>query len=1182
MRNMQRVLHCALRPAFTLLLAFAFLLPAAPAALAQDSATIHYYNPDGDYADWGLHVWEDAASPTDWASPLPPTGEDDFGIYWEAPLKPDAVTLGLIVHRGDEKDPGNDMFLDLTAATEAWIISGDPLLYTEQPDPSAKPNGDLNKLRAHWVSRDTIAYPAPEDMPDDAVIELLDAFNGDMQLTLDGIMGAGVTRTPLVVDEAGLAEDVLARFPHLNGYLALTLPEEKLKAVPALLKGQLAVQIAAADGSLIDATGVQLPGVIDELYSYDGPLGITWDDDAPTLSVWAPTAKRVRLLLYPDSETETPSETITLRNDNGVWSAVGAPEWSGRYYLYEVTVFVPATGRVEKNLVSDPYAVSLARNSTRSQIVDLNDPALKPDGWDDLVKPELDAPEDITVWELQMRDFSALDATVPAEHRGAYLAFTDADSAPVAHLQRLAGAGLTHLHLLPTFDIATINEDKAAWESPDPADLAELPPDSPEQQALIGATNELDAYNWGYDPYHYMVPEGSYASDPDGAARILEYRQMVQSLNEMGLRLVADVVFNHTAASGQAERSVLDKIVPGYYHRLNADGLVETSTCCQNTATEHNMMRKLMLDALKVWATAYKIDAFRFDLMGHHMAADMMAVREMLDGLTVENDGVDGASIYVYGEGWDFGEVANNARGANATQLNLPGTGIGTFNDRLRDAVRGVGPFDTGADLARQGFVSGLSVYPNDYDWGGPENAPARLGLLADWIKVGLSGNLQDYLLLDHRGYALTGSEVDYNGSPAGYTLDPQENVVYADKHDNQTFFDTVQLTAPAAATAAERAQMAQLGHALVLLSQGVPFQQAGTEMLRSKSFDRDSYNSGDWFNFLDFAAVDTGFGRGLPSAEKNESDWPSLQPLLANGDLAPTPELVEATIANFTDFLLVRYSSPLFRLQTAEQVQAILRFLNGGPEGIPGLIVMSLADLGEDAGDVDADNELIVVLFNAQPESVTYSDDVLLGLDLALHPVLAERGGRYADVGYDAETGAITVPAHTAAVLVAAELPADFAERLAGLDAVLADVRSSQPSLEEIEADAAAAAEAAAPAPDPDRPSPTAVSFPGTIGAALGGADWAPDDAAVQAANAGGGLWMFTGSLPAGDYFFKAAIDGAWDENYGLGGAQGGDDIPLTLAAETEVTFFYDRATNAVWAEDGSGTVLAGARAAE
>jgi len=163
------------------------------------------------------------------------------------------------------------------------------------------------------------------------------------------------------------------------------------------------------------------------------------------------------------------------------------------------------------------------------------------------------------------------------------------------HLAALADAGLSHVHLLPTFDIATISEDKSSWIAPDPAQLVTMAPDSEKQQAAVVSTQAVDAYNWGYDPFHFFAPEGSYSTNPNGSQRILEYRAMVQSLNQIGLRVVNDVVFNHINASGQDANSVLDKIVPGYYHRLNADGVVETSTCCQNTATEHAMMGKLMV-----------------------------------------------------------------------------------------------------------------------------------------------------------------------------------------------------------------------------------------------------------------------------------------------------------------------------------------------------------------------------------------------------------------------------------------------------------------------------------------------------------------------------------------------------------------------------------------------------------
>ena len=927
------------------------LVAGLPVAQAQDAAgdtaTVHYFRPDGAYEGWGLHVWKDAAAETAWAEPLPQSGTDDFGVYWQVPLKPDGAALGFIIHMGDTKDPGPDQGLDLTVATEAWIISGDPLVYTAQPDPGAKPNGDLSKARAQWLTADTLAYPPPAGLPADATFRLWDAFNGGLQLTVEGLTGAGSAATELAVDPAGLGDELLARFPHLAGYLALKLPAEKLVNVPTQLKGQLALEVKDGAGALLDATGVQIPGVLDDLFAYDGPLGLAWEDGVPTLRLWAPTAKRVRIQLFDSAVDATPALTQTLTNEQGVWSITGDASWQNKFYLYQVNVFQPATGKVESNLVTDPYALSLAANSARSQLVDLNDPALMPEGWAELAKPPLAAPEDIIVYELHVRDFSAADATVPEADRGTYRAFLDPATSGMQHLAALAAAGLTHLHLLPTFDIATIDEIRSNWQEPDAAALAALPPDSEEQQAAVNAVRDRDGFNWGYDPFHYFVPEGSYSSDPNGAQRILEYRQMVQALNAAGLRVVNDVVFNHTNASGQNEKSVLDKIVPGYYHRLSADGFVETSTCCQNTATEHAMMGKLMLDALRTWAVDYKIDAFRFDLMGHHMKEEMLAVRQMLDSLTLAADGVDGKSIYVYGEGWDFGEVAGNARGVNATQRNLAGTGIGTFNDRLRDAVRGVGPFDSGDDLRRQGFVSGLAVTPNDYDWGGEAAAAERLGLLTDWIKVGLAGNLADYQLVDHRGYVLAGAEIDYNGAPAGYTADPQENIVYVDKHDNQTFFDVIQLAAPAGATLADRARMAELGHAIVLLSQGVPFQQAGTEILRSKSFDRDSYNSGDWFNAIDWSLGGSGFGRGLPMADKNENSWEIMRPLLADPALLPAGALMQESADHFQQWLAVRSASPLLRLQSAAAVQALLRFHNSGPGATPGVIVMSVADTG-------------------------------------------------------------------------------------------------------------------------------------------------------------------------------------------------------------------------------------------
>ncbi|MCA9957146.1 MAG: hypothetical protein KC434_20600, partial [Anaerolineales bacterium] len=290
-------------------------------------------------------------------------------------------------------------------------------------------------------------------------------------------------------------------------------------------------------GQTINAAGLQIPGVLDDLYPYDGDLGVTFSDGVPTLTLWAPTARGVRLHLFDNADPNTEAEILVMRPtpSNGTWSITGEPDWAGKYYLYEVQVYVPTESSVQTNLVTDPYSFSLATNSTRSQIVDLTDPTTMPEGWADVVKPGIAAPEDIVIYELHIRDFSVNDPSVPEELRGTYDAFTVMDSNGMQHLAALSEAGLTHLHLLPSFDIATIDEDKSTWVTPSFEELATYPSDSEEQQALISAIRDQDPFNWGYDPFHYTVPEGSYAVNPEGINRIIEYRQMVEALNQIGL-----------------------------------------------------------------------------------------------------------------------------------------------------------------------------------------------------------------------------------------------------------------------------------------------------------------------------------------------------------------------------------------------------------------------------------------------------------------------------------------------------------------------------------------------------------------------------------------------------------------------------------------------------------------------
>ncbi len=922
---------------------------------------------------------------------------------------------------------GANIPFTVPSSCREMLFRYDPATHVLTVSSEGEPPGDLRRARAHWLTADTVAWN-PAGFPPGGTVELQYDPAGGLRLEPSGVSGGTVI--PLSQDPAGLSAELRARFPHLASYLAFKLPASRRAEVPEALKSQLAVSAKASDGTLLDATSLQIPGALDDLYPYDGPLGLTFAHGRPTLRLWAPTARSVKLDLFPTSEAAAPERVLALTPDpaTGVWKIDGMPAWNGHFYLYEVEVFVRATGKVERNLVTDPYSVSLSRNSRRSQIVDLASRDWMPPGWRSLQKPRLRAPEDIVLYELHVRDFSASDPSVPEALRGTFRAFT-LDSHGTRHLRALAQAGLTHVHLLPAFDIATIEEDKSLWK--DPGDLSGYPPASDRQQAAVVAVANEDAYNWGYDPWHYTVPEGAYAVRPDGADRVLEFRQMVQGLNRLGLRVVMDVVYNHTAASGQNAKSVLDRVVPGYYHRLDGEGQVEHSTCCENTASEHHMMEKLLVDSVLTWAKQYKVDGFRFDIMGHHMKRNMVALRRALDALTPERDGVDGRKVYLYGEGWNFGEVANGARGENATQLNMAGTGIGTFNDRLRDGARGGGPF---SGLQEQGFLTGLFVDPNGTAQGSPGEQRDRLLHEMDWIRVGLAGNLADYTFVDRSGNTVRGRDIDYNGQPAGYTADPQEVINYVEAHDNETLFDAIQLKAPPATTLDARVRIQNLGVSLLLFGQGVPFLHAGVELLRSKSLDRNSYNSGDWFNRLDYSARGNNWGVGLPPAPDNQANWPVMAPLLADPALRPSSEDLRSARAHLVETLAIRDSSPLFRLRTAEEVRARLRFYNTGPSQVPGLIAFSLSD-EDDAGrrwsdDHEGDDdhghgtapfERVVVLLNAGPGAQTLVVPELARLRLRLHPVQRNSADPVVRTAlFDRSSGTFTVPGRTAAVFVA------------------------------------------------------------------------------------------------------------------------------------------------------------------
>jgi pullulanase-type alpha-1,6-glucosidase len=869
------------------------------------------------------------------------------------------------------------------------------------------PQGNIDEARAYWLAPGVFAWP----IADGNSVSLHYSADATLAISDEGLTGADEV-IPLVRDGV-VGGQIAEKFRHLTGLPVYRLDDARLADVPHILKTQFALAATDSSGAPVDATGVQHPGVLDALFDHDGELGVSFDGETPTLRVWAPTARSVNLHLF-DGTDGTAATVVPMVEDaaTGTFEAVGDASWDRMYYLYEVEVFARYSGQVETFMVTDPYSLSLSMDSLRSQIVNLNDDDLKPDGWDSLAKPGLPAPEDVAIYELHVRDFSVHDDTVPPAIQGTFRAFAE-KTRGAKHLLRLANAGLSHVHLLPAFDCATIPEDRATHA--DPGDLTDFAPNATDQQAAIGEIRDQDGFNWCYDPFHYTTPEGSYSTDPNGPARIIEFREMVAGLNRLGLRTVMDVVYNHTSGSEGGEKSVLDKIVPGYYHRLNDAGYIETSSCCANTATEHAMMEKLMLDSLRVWATQYKVDGFRFDLMGHHTKANIENARDMLQALTVDDDGVDGNSIYVYGEGWNFGEVANNARFEQATQANMgQGTGVGSFNDRLRDAVRGGGPFDTGEDhVRRQGFINGLYTDPNALNSGDGSELEELLRL-TDWIRLGLAGTLANFEFEDRLGNVVSGADIDYFGNPgAGYTSDPQEIINYAAAHDNETLFDISQYKLPVDTSTVDRIRVLNLANSIVALSQGVPLFHAGQDIARSKSLDRNSFNSGDWFNYIDWSYEEIGWARGLPPAEDNQSNWDEQSALLGNPALAAVDsDDIRIAGAHMREMLQIRGSSPLFRLRTGQAVMEQVAFHNTGPEQTPGVIVMSLSD----------DNAMqIVVVFNASPNSQTHTLQSAAGQAFALHEVQRDsRDPVVRNASYEIETGAFDVPARTTAVFVA------------------------------------------------------------------------------------------------------------------------------------------------------------------
>lgn len=518
-------------------------------------------------------------------------------------------------------------------------------------------------------------------------------------------------------------------------------------------------------------------------YYEENDLGAVWTKEGTGFRVWAPTADQVILNLYKAGSEGEAYQSIPMRKDiKGTWTVMVEGDLDGIFYTYSVTV----DGRTQDAV--DPYAKAVGVNGRRGMVVNLAD--TNPEGYYELPRPELLQPTDSIIYELHVRDFS-IDHSSGMTNKGKYLAFTEkgatnsfGDATGVDHLKEL---GITHVHLLPVFDYMTVDETRL---------------DTPQ-------------FNWGYDPLNYNAPEGSYSTDPyNGKTRIKEFKQMVHSLHQEGIRVIMDVVYNHTM---QGEDSNFNKIVPGYYYRLTKEGHFSNGSGCGNeTASERAMMRKFMIDSVLYWAREYRIDGFRFDLMGLHDILTMNEIRLALDSVD--------PSILIYGEGWTGGLTPlPDWERALKVNLNKLSTHIAVFSDNIRDGVKG----DV-FSAHEKGFISGKS---------GMEET-IKFGVVAATEHPGV-----DYW------------RVNYSNSP--WALEPTQTINYCSAHDNLTLWDKLKLSCPGIPRE-QRVRMNLLAAAIIFTCQGIPFLQAGEEFLRSKplnnegtEFDENSYCSPDAVNSL-------------------------------------------------------------------------------------------------------------------------------------------------------------------------------------------------------------------------------------------------------------------------------------------------------------------------------------------
>lgn len=799
---------------------------------------VHYYafseNYDAESTEAYAWLSDDAGGS------YPLTETDDFGAVFHVGLLPEAgQAAGIKIYQNGTSDCIRSRDIDLGRAKDNVLD-----IYLAEGNPTV------------WYSAEEVSYsPVIVDaaFASDSSKKILFSLSRPID-TADTTEGSKFT----VTDEAGISYPIVkvwSENPKVEASAYLIMKE------PLDLTKKYYIEREGYDGTAVSIRDVIGSADFDAAFAYDGnDLGAVYTPESTVFRMWAPTASAVTLNLYEKGDGDNLIESLPMESDvKGTWVYEKTGDLNGVYYTYSVTV-----NGVTKEAV-DLYAKTTGVNGNRGMVIDLD--ATDPEGFADDKRPAFVSPTDAVIYELHVRDLSS-DKSSGIENTGKFLGLTEtgttnSDGLPTG-LDHIKDLGVTHVQLLPVYDYATVDESK---------------PDSGQ-------------FNWGYDPKNYNVPEGSYSTDPyNGEVRVQEFKELVQTLHENDIRVVMDVVFNHTYS---LEESNFQKTVPDYFYRRNGDSYSNASGCGNETASERAMMRKYMIDSVVYWATEYHIDGFRFDLMAIHDRDTMNAIRDALNEVD--------PSIIIYGEGWTSGDspLAESERALKRSNYLL--NGVGAFSDDIRDSLKG-------------------NVF-NDLDTGFINGKPG----MEESVKISVVGCTEN----EQTDYT------NHNQASAFWSGSPSQTINYLSCHDNLALWDKLAI-ANAADSTEDRIKMNKLGSAIVFTSQGIPFLQAGEEMLRSKpsattegGFDSNSYCSPD---------------------STNSIKWDN------KGNVSDVYEYYKGLIA-------FRKAHGALRMPVTEQVQAHLTFLDDMPKNVVAYTITGSPN-GESA-------ETLFVVYNANKEDVS------------------------------------------------------------------------------------------------------------------------------------------------------------------------------------------------------------------